>query len=120
MSPLEASQDVSPNETLQFPRSSTDKFNMRNRLIVAAIFSLLALSACQKGAPQILGLGSLNQGPGNGGDTGSTAAAGNQITLGSSDVVTAGGYKLKGRLSAIEPVTSGSAGGYKLRGTVKF
>lgn len=72
---------------------------------------------CQKVDPQVLSLAS------GGGSIGESNPRNGRITLGSTDgVLTAGSYKLKGRLTSVESGgdPSGSPGTYKLRGTVRF
>lgn len=81
--------------------------------------SLLLLSSCSKVDPEIFALGSKKETDGGGGPQ-NPAPPGNRLTLGSNpSVVSNGGYKLKGRVSFIEPAQS-TNGGYKLKGTVRF
>lgn len=80
------------------------------KLVVCAL-GLLWGAACQKVNPEILSLSKketpLNLTPANG-----------RVTLGSG-TSTSGSYKLKGRISTLEPA-SNPVGTYRLKGTVQF
>lgn len=81
----------------------------------------VAQAACQKIDPQLLALNEKNEGGGGGGGVVAPGSLPNgRITLGSDEaVLSAGTFKLKGRVSTLEaPVLQ--AGSYKLKGTVKF
>lgn len=116
------SQDDTRREFLQFWSECSEKLDMGKLSFSFAVWlvALALLSSCSKVDPEIFALGSKKDPDTGGGTPQNPAPPGNRLTLGSnSAVVSNGGYKLKGRVSFIEPSQSVN-GSYKLKGTVRF